>query len=296
MRLFCIYILGSFFAISVQAEDFLRVATFNARNYLSMDRLVEGRFRQDYPKPEAAKNVVRYSIRDVGADILALQEMGSEAHLLELRDDLAAEGLQYAGYAILEAADEKRRVAALWREGLSVEAVSHADLSFKYFEERQPVKRGMLELRIAMADGERFSIFILHLKSKYTDDPRDERSEERRVGEAQAARNRILQLFPDPAAGRFLIVGDLNDGPNSRAVRRFLRRGETAIAKAVECLDEHGLVWTHYYKKGGEYSQIDYILRSGGMAERLISPGGILNRADYYQGSDHRPVWVDMIW
>lgn len=274
----------------------LRVATYNLQNYLEMDRLVEGRFRMDYPKREREKSVLRESIREANADVLALQEIGSLEHLVELRKDLAAEGLRYNGAYVLEAEDPVRRVGALWKEGITIEPVPHGDLDYKYFEKRDKVKRGMLELKIhSSSTSEILSVFVLHLKSRYTTDPRDPEAEIRRVSEAQAARNRILEIYPEPSRSRFLILGDLNDQRHTSAIRRFLVRGDTDISEICDARDQSGLIWTHFYKKGGEYSLIDYILISPGFSVSL-KRSGILDRADFFEGSDHRLVWADFAW
>ena len=61
----------------------VRIATYNVRNYLTMDRLVEGRWGPEYPKPESEKEVVRETILAVRPDLIALQEIGARAHLLD---------------------------------------------------------------------------------------------------------------------------------------------------------------------------------------------------------------------
>ena len=281
--------------ISWSEDASIRVATYNLRNYLSMDRLVDGSYRPDYPKPESEKAILRATIREAAPDVLAVQEIGERAHLLELKRDLAAEGLEYDRLFILEAEDDTRRVGALWKDRARIQAVGHVDLTIQYLGERQGVKRGLLELRILDENDKRWaSVFTLHLKSKYTNDKRDYQSNKRRALEAQAARDRVLELYPDPSENRFLIVGDLNDGPNTSVLKRFYQKGRLAIAEPLECRDDYGLIWTHFYKKGGEYAQIDYILASVGWQEAKSFSTGIVTRDDYYKGSDHRLVWVDV--
>lgn len=275
------------------AGESLRVASYNLRNYLTMDRLVEGQYRLDYPKPESEKTVIRKIIRSASPDLLVVQEIGSLAMLRELQADLAREGLAYSEAFVLEADDDARRLGALWRAELQVEAVGHTDMDFPLFNSRYRIKRGMLELRLSGGKGGDISFFVLHLKSRYTDDRRDPESRERRTKEAQAARNRILERFPDPSSARFAILGDLNDQRNSSPVRRFLQRGEVEISRVLECRDSHGLIWTYFYEKGGAYSLIDYILVSPGLLATAEISGGIAHSEDYYQGSDHRLVWAD---
>ncbi len=258
--------------------------------------MLEDGFRMNYPKPESEKSVVRATIHSVAPDILTLQEIGSEDYLLELRDDLASEGLVYDGWAIALASDEVRRTAALWKGEIPIEAVTHADLRFRHFGEEALVKRGLLELRLLDGRGQgRASVFVAHLKSRYTDDKRDPRSDRRRAMEAEAARERILRLYPEPESSRYLVVGDLNDGPNSSPVRRFLAKGPRAMARLLPAADSGGLNWTHDYRKGGEYSWIDHALVSVGWIEMNEARATIVDRPDFYEGSDHRMVWVDVV-
>ena len=62
--------------VCVYGIDALRLATYNLKNYLSKDRLIEGFWRQQYPKPEHEKSLLRAIIKEVSADIIALQELG----------------------------------------------------------------------------------------------------------------------------------------------------------------------------------------------------------------------------
>jgi endonuclease/exonuclease/phosphatase family metal-dependent hydrolase len=271
----------------------IRVASYNIRNYLSMDRIVEGKWRPDYPKPEKEKSVVRETILSVRPDILALQEIGSQMHLEELRRDLSNQGLEFKGSAWLEAHDSERHVAALWRSNLEVDVVNHINLPIKYMGKVDFVKRGMLELKISGKQGT-WSLFNLHLKSKYTNFKSDPLSTLRRTLEGRAARDKIIKRFPELERERFLIVGDLNDSPVSGAVRALTKKGSRILSIPIECVDANESRWTHYYKKEDSYTRIDYLLRSPGWTELSDVTGQIFNRPDYYEGSDHRMIWVDL--
>ncbi len=274
-------------------NETLRVASYNVRNYLTMDRLVEGKWRPDYPKPEKEKRVVRETILSVRPDILALQEIGSRMHLEELRRDLSSEGLEYTGSAWLEAHDSERHVAALWKSDVEVEVVDHANLPIKYMGKVDFVKRGMLELKISGQRGE-WSLFNLHLKSKYTNFKSDPLSTLRRTLEGRSARDKIIKLYPNLERERYLIVGDLNDSPVSGALRAIGKKGDRILSVPIECVDSNGSRWTHYYKKEDSYTRIDYFLRSPGWTEAGKVSGHIYERPDYYEGSDHRLIWIDL--
>ncbi|MGH8020891.1 MAG: endonuclease/exonuclease/phosphatase family protein [Opitutaceae bacterium] len=276
-----------------EAPESVRVATFNIYNYLSMDRRVEGRYRPDYPKPEAEKAGVRAVIHAVAPDVLALQELGPAPYLEELRQDLAQEGLVYTHSYLLEAADPARHVAVLSRIPFR-EVTGHPEVEFNYFQEKELVKRGLLE--VSFGEGESaWTLFIVHLKSRFTDRPDDPMSETRRTLEARAVRNLILDRHPDPRSARFLVAGDFNDTTKSRTIAAFLHRGERVIAELLPTADSRGETWTHRYQPEDSYSRVDYVLASPGMRSSVIDESArIFDGANALAGTDHRMVYLDL--
>lgn len=271
----------------------VRVATYNVENYLIMDRRIDDRWRPDYPKPEKEKTALRETIRAVAPDVLALQEMGGTLFLEELRRDLAAEGLDYPHQFMLEAQDQDRHVAVLSRLPFQ-DAHGHVDPDFPYFDEREKIKRGLLEA-IFETNGVRWTIFTLHLKSKWTERPDDPQATRKRTGEAGAARNRILERY-DPGAGdHYLIIGDFNDTKDTAPLRRFYRRGPVTISEPVRAADSRGHKWTHHWERQDLYSRVDFILASPALLARVKE-----GRAYIHDGrgsemaSDHRLVWMDL--
>jgi endonuclease/exonuclease/phosphatase family metal-dependent hydrolase len=271
----------------------LVVATYNVENYGPVDRVTGEGFRRDYPKPEAEKGALRAVIRGLGADILALQEMGGVSYLEELRRDLAAEGLSYPQEALVEAEDSRRRIALLSRLPLK-SIVRHADLSFPYAGGTARVKRGLLEAVVGTSAGD-LTLFVVHLKSRLTERPDDPGARARRLAEATAVRERIRRRFPDPARARFVILGDCNDAAGDPAVQRLEARGGTVMALALPADDSRGEVWTEFYRREATYTQLDHILVSP-----LLRPAVRGGRARIYDGpgvavaSDHRPVWATL--
>ena len=51
-------------AFSLYGER-VRVASYNVKNYLVMDRLVAGYWREDYPKPEIENGIIRSIIPSI---------------------------------------------------------------------------------------------------------------------------------------------------------------------------------------------------------------------------------------
>lgn len=269
----------------------LTIATYNLENYTVADRVAEGVYRKDYPKPEADKDALRAVIRQVDADVLALQEVGGAPFLAELQRDLKREGADYPHAVVLEAEDDSRRVAVLSRKPFSA-VTKHDDLTFKFADGNAKVRRGLLEVRFARDDGE-IALFVVHLKSRYTERADDAGAAAQRSGEATAIRDRVLKVFPEPAKARFLIAGDFNDGRSARAVRAMLERGETKIAEWVPATDSRGHVWTHFFRKDDSYSRVDHILGSPALWPSVRGGAGRIHDSDEVaKASDHRPVVV----
>jgi endonuclease/exonuclease/phosphatase family metal-dependent hydrolase len=278
--------------VSGRAET-LTVATYNIENYGVADRMTDEGYRKEYPKPEAEKQALRAVIRRLKADVLLLQEVGGPAYLEELRRDLKAEGLDYPQAYVLEGNDPDRHVAVLSRRPFKA-VVPHPDLEFPYFKTKERVKRGLLELTLFTAGGE-VTLFAVHLKSRFTDRPDDPQSAQRRVGEATAIRDAVLERFPDPATARFLILGDCNDGKTGKAVQRLMRRGKTAVAQLLPAADGRGESWTHAYRKEETYSRVDHILVSPGLRAAVVGGAArIYDQPGVREASDHRPVVVTL--
>lgn len=278
------------------AGETLTIATYNLQNYTVADRMAAGVYRAEYPKPELEKAALRQVIRALDADVLVLQELGGEPFLEELRRDLATEGVHYAHAVYMRAEDEARGLGALSKIPLH-DVVRHTDMEFAYLGGRERVRRGMLELGVGREES-RVTLFVVHLKSRYTERDDDPASVIRRGAEATAARDRLLERFPDPGAeaARFLVLGDFNDSPTSRAVRAFTRRGDNLeIAALVPVADSRGETWTHVYRREDAYTRVDHVMVSAALLPRVA--GG---RATIFDGpgtaeaSDHRPVIVTL--
>ncbi|GAB1489112.1 endonuclease/exonuclease/phosphatase family protein [Opitutaceae bacterium] len=275
------------------AEPFT-IATYNVENYTLADRMTPAGYRPGYPKPEAAKAALRSVLRAMDADLVVLQEMGGRAFLDELRRDLAREGVSYPHAEILEVSDEPRHVAVLSRRPFT-RVRAHTDLRFPYAGAMEPVKRGLLEVAVTFA-GRELTVFGLHLKSRMTERKDDPASAARRAGEAETIRDRIQSLYLDLASANFVVAGDFNDGPASRALRAFLVRGTTAVT-LVSAKDGRGEAWTHRYRAEDAYTRVDHLLVSRGLMSAVPEAGAkIMEGADVAAASDHRPVVLTLEW
>jgi len=228
------------------AAETLRIATYNVENYGPADRMTTEGYRRDYPKPEEEKRALRRVIAGLGADVLAIQEMGGQPCLDELRRDLRAEGVDYPYSAWTEGEDRVRHLALLSRRPFTA-VRRHDDLEFSYLGGRARVKRGLLEAAVATSEGE-VRIFVVHLKSRLTERPDDPGGAIRRAAEAAAVRRCVCERCPGPAA-RFVILGDFNDGRSSRPLQALERGGRGVIAVRLEAADSRGETWTEAWRR-----------------------------------------------
>ena len=291
------FIIIGFFQVTILSSIFgeeLRVATYNLKNYLIMDRMVGGNWRPAYPKPESEKTIIRQAIIATSPDILVLQEIGSCGMLEELRDDLALEGVDYSYMKFMRGADLERAMGVLSKH-YPKNVTMHNDLTFKYFNEQELVKRGMLEMSFCLGDDQVFQLFGVHLKSRYTDNKNDSGSKIRRELEARACRNRLIERTLDQGSKNYLVTGDFNENPIGAPMRRFYKKGDIIIGSLVPATDSRGEYWTYFFSKESSYETIDGFIASPAMLER-IQPGSghILDLPEGLNGSDHRLVYIDI--
>lgn len=141
--------------------------------------------------------------------------------------------------------------------------------------------------------GTEWTVFVVHLKSKLTERADDPESALERAGEAEAVRDCVLKIFPDPAQAKFLLVGDCNSSRTERPVRALLERGKTTIAEWLPAADSRGEVWTEFWHQEDTYARIDHILVSPGLRPAVVS-ARIVDGPDTIKASDHRPVMVTL--
>ena len=284
-----------FSLIPLQGKDTVRVASFNLRNYLSCDRMVEGKWRPDYPKPEIEKKAARSMIRSVNPDILVLQEMGDYPYLIELWMDLNVTGGPYYPYSIWKPnlEDDEIRHLAIFSKYPPKKVINHVDLSFSYFEGTSRSGRGLLEVDFRPF-GLSFSLFNLHLKSMWTERKDDPQARIRREKEARTMRDLIREKYPPESKPNYLIIGDFNDHKNSAPLKRFMTVNERVLSNAIPCVDSRGHLWTHYFKKQDSYSRIDYILTSPNLMNYYVPQSGrIMDFKNADIASDHRMIYAD---
>lgn len=284
-----ILVLILFFSLALHAKV-ITIAEYNLQNFNTSDRVTEGIWRQNYPKPEKEKAALIEVITHANPDILVMEEMGGEEYLAELQTRLRAAGVHYPYRTIVPGGDPTRRLAALSK--IKFTARYFGRLAFNYAGKRESSLRGLLQMEF-LTDDQSWRIYGVHLKSRITSEENkwDAEAEKFRVAEANALREQILRM--ENLEGAYLVTGDFNDNPRSSALRRFLTKGDKTLTVMITPLDSHGEVWTHRWESQGSYSRIDYFLASPAMLPALLpNSARIIDIPAAANASDHRMICV----
>lgn len=275
--------------------EIFRVATYNLESYL-----LEERGTRLVKTPEARAKI-RESLRVLHADVVALQEVGGREALLELRQSLKADGLDYPHWEWVPGFDTNIQVAVLSRFPITARR-PHTNDSFLLLGRRFRTSRGVLEVDLQVSPRYTFTLFTTHLKSRRVVPEADEA--ELREQEAVILREKIEARLKSSPSANLIVLGDLNDTKDSRSTRALIGRGNIALIDTRPAerngdnqpnpnprWEPRNITWTHYYGKDDTYSRIDYILLSRSMAkEWLPNETYVLTLANWAVGSDHRPI------
>jgi endonuclease/exonuclease/phosphatase family metal-dependent hydrolase len=284
------------FALGVSAAD-LRIATYNVLNYI--DHPASGREL----KSAESKAKIRESIKALKADVIALQEIGRESALLELRSSLKAEGLDYPYWEHVRGFDTNIYVAVLSKYPFAAKR-SHTNVNYLLNGRRLQMSRGIAEVDIKVSNTYTFTFFTAHLKSKL---PVSVASEsDMREEEARLLRGILDERLKANPNANLVILGDLNDTKDSKPIKNLIGRGKTKLTDTRPAerngdtlsaekpgYDPRNITWTHFYGAEDTYSRIDYILLSPGMAREWNSKESyVLALPNWGLASDHRPVVI----
>jgi endonuclease/exonuclease/phosphatase family metal-dependent hydrolase len=160
----------------------------------------------------------------------------------------------------------------------------------------------VLEAEVQVNSNYAFTAFVVHLKSRRQTAEADEL--EMRLQEALILREKIDAVLKRNPRANVVVLGDLNDVKDSRPVRAVLGRYQNALLDARPAerngdtelspnprWDAPWITWTYFYGKEDEYSRIDYILFSPGMAPEWVREGTyVLALPNWGVASDHRPI------
>ena len=180
-------------------ESTLKIATYNVENLFDLEK--KGyKYKEYKPFGKSLWNKKNYKIKlnnlsrvikDIDADIIALEEIHSKKALLDLRFTLKKKGLYYKYYSIADKKNTTTKVAILSKLPFIYSKEVSVTNSYQY--------RNILETKFKI-NGKYLYIFVNHWKSKSG-------PESMRIRSAKVLRNRIKQIGYDK---NIILLGDFN--------------------------------------------------------------------------------------
>lgn len=266
---------------------------YNVKNYLSMDRYVDGRKKASQPKPEAEVDAVVKTITSVRPDVLGLVEMGTTADFDDLRTRLARAGLPYAHAKHHKGVDDNRHIALLSNYPIIADN-SRADYSYEIEGSREFIQRGVLDVTLDLGGGYELRVVGAHLKSRRPVPLGEARM---RRYEAELLRSHVEKILAADPKTNLLVWGDLNDLKREPPIETIIgRRGSDDYLAEIRVEDPFGFVWTYYSSYNDVYERIDYLLASPGLMPEIDhSRSHIPHLPEWNIAGDHRPVVTTIV-
>ncbi len=200
-----------------------KVANYNVENLFDLSRdgheykeyVPGGRFGWNERTYRAKLNNLSRVIKDLNADIIALEEIENRRALRDLQKSLKLKGVNYPYFAIADSKDTTVKTALLSKFPI-----------VKKREIRVGFSKGLRNILEAHIDvkGKRLIVFVNHWKSKGS-------PESSRIKYAKALRKRLDELSPDTD---FIVTGDFNENYDEyKTIRRNRRLNDTNGITAI---------------------------------------------------------------
>ncbi len=267
-------------------DGLFSVMTFNVGRYGYHDRTGDG--QKGDLKPDAERNAVITIIRDASPDVLAIQEIGGPVVFEGFKRALASEGISYAFEAYLQREQSEMNLAVLSRYPI-IATHQHVDDMFSVGDEQIPVKRGFLEVDIAVHPGYQFRMLVAQLKSK---EYHPLGQTEMRRSEARLLNNHVRRALSRNPRMNLLVVGDMNDHVRS-APLRTLMGNQQEFLNDLRPTDAYGEIWTAFEEVTETYHRYDYILVSPYMLpEYVAEKSNVIRHPLNKASSARRPLFA----
>lgn len=285
----------------------VRLATFNCENLFA-----RWRFRDDVDPADAntrgwivdqtrfhelgvaSKAITGAAVRDLKADVVALQEVENVDTLKHFRSEFLGGRSQYPYVAGVDGNDPRLIDVAVLSKLPITHIRSYQHLKDQAVPTTPLFSRDCLEVDVQVSDTVTITLFVNHFKSMM--EGRKETSA-RRERQADQVRQIATARFGRQAASRpFVVLGDLNDYLEPPSSLEDLAHWDQ-VENVVERLPENER-WTHYWAGGDEYRQLDYLLPSTSLAGRIQRPPEIFRkgmplRAIRYEGERYPGIGLD---
>lgn len=261
---------------------------YNLKNYLKMERFVEGVRTPDIGKPAHEIAAVIRSITTINPDILGVCEIGAD-EVPDLQQRLREAGLDLPHVATAFGGDPIRRLGLLSRFPISAQN-SQTSLTYQIGQQLFPVARGFLDATIVVRPGWELRCVGVHLKSK-REVPEADQALMRR-NEAHLLRQHLEGILRAAPQTKVLCYGDFNEHAHEAPIVAIEGvPGMELSLRDVPLRDRHGLTWTHYWDYADVYSRFDYFFVSRALQGHVNHRASfVYDTPDFTQASDHRPI------
>jgi endonuclease/exonuclease/phosphatase family metal-dependent hydrolase len=236
-------------------------------------------------KPRKELNTLAKVIRELDADVIAMQEVETRGYLKRFIDVLLPE-MGYEHVVHFEGNNPRGIDVCLISRIPIGPVTSYRHVKFPSVDNTmRSFERDVLTVTLEPKGGKPFEIWVVHLKSNYGG---REHAEPIRMGEAKEIRRMLDERLKKKSSARIILCGDFNDTWDSDTLKTIVGEGSNAMTTFFEELSEPQRI---SYNKGEHRSMIDFILCSPAMAKKYvpgsfsIRPGTVKN-----SGSDHNPV------
>ncbi len=220
MRFFTLFTL--FITIAL-GDTTLKIASYNIENLFDLNKN-DYRYKEYKPNGKSLWNAKNYKIKlqniakvikDIDADIIALQEVGSRNSLKDLRFKLKQMGLYYQYYDIADKKPTTTKVAILSKIPFVYAKELRVSSSYKY--------RDILEIKFKIEQKDLY-LFVNHWKSKAG-------PESMRIVSAKKLRKRVDQIGYDK---NIILLGDFNsDYEENIKFKRKRRHNDTDVKTGI---------------------------------------------------------------
>jgi endonuclease/exonuclease/phosphatase family metal-dependent hydrolase len=252
-------------------------------------------------------------IMDMDVDVLAVQEVEDIDTLRAFNRDKLTNLYRYV--TLIEGNDDRLIDVGLLSKYPVGAVTSWQHAVHKDSPDRPIFGRDLMETQILSQDRKKilFTLFNNHLKSHFCDYREDKaactkKNNKRRKRQSDMIAQ-IVRKQTRPTS-RFIILGDMNDPPDSPHLIPFTADAELNLTNALANTRETSpptvpsnipapphVNWTHRYKETGqpaEYELYDHIWVSNALSTRIT--GAWIHRRKNLtgDGSDHDPAWIEL--
>lgn len=279
--------LPAFADVSIGSE--IKIATFNVRNLFDDS---DDPYHQDESTPAKPRDEMTQlagALRDINADIVAMQEVESRGYLRRFLEVFAPE-LGYRHVVHFEGNDLRGIDVCLISRVPVGRVVSHRHLRHKDATGQwRSFSRDVIRVELLPGGGTPFEMWVVHLKSNHGG---REAAEPIRLAEAKQL-NRLLtaRLKQNPNAD-VIVCGDFNDMADSETIRTVVGAtgdGEPLLKSLYESVPAGERIT---YNRAPYEEMIDFIFVSAGMAQRYVPRSYAIRTGTLSAiGSDHNPVY-----